>query len=73
MEKDYQTKDLKAGYTKMEKPKKSGMGKPEHMEDGYIFERDGLFIFKWKGGECGFGSQEAAEAGLVKVSGNLPS
>ena len=70
MEKDYQTKDIKAMKTKMEAPKPSGMGKPEHMEDGHIFEKEGLFLFNWKGGQCGFGSREAAELGLEKVSGN---
>ena len=56
--------------TEMTKPKPSGMGKPEHMEDGHIYEKNGLWLFKWKGGECGFGTKEAAEIGLVKVSGN---
>jgi len=64
----YETKEMKP--TEMTEPKSSGMGKPEHMEDGKIFEKDGLWLFKWKGGECGYGTREAAEAGLVKVSGN---
>jgi hypothetical protein len=70
MENEYQTKDMKSSQTKMEAPKPSGMGKPEHMEDGHIFEKEGLFLFNWKGGQCGFGSREAAELGLEKVSGN---
>ena len=54
MEKDYQTKDLKAA-----KPKK----------DGEIFkDEDGFYIFKWKGGECMYPTKEAAEEGLKKVS-----
>jgi len=73
MEKDYQTKDMKVGYTKMEEPKKSGMGKPENHGDGHIFEKDGMFFFEWKGGECGYHSYADAELGLAKVSGNLPS
>ena len=70
MEKDYQTKDIKAMKTKMEAPKPSTMGKPEEMGDGHIFEKEGLFFFNWKGGQCGYGSREAAELGLKKVSGN---
>ena len=54
----------------MEEPKPSGMGKPEHMEDGHIFEKEGMFLFNWKGGQCGYGSMEDAEAGLKIVSGN---
>jgi hypothetical protein len=64
----YTTKEMKP--TEMKEPKPSGMGKPEHMEDGMIFEKNGMFFFKWKGGECGYGSMVDAEAGLVKVSGN---
>lgn len=73
MEKDYQTKDIKAMETKMEAPKPSTMGKPEEMADGHIFEKEGLFLFNWKGGQCGYGSREAAELGLKKVSGNHDS
>ena len=51
---------------KMEAPKPSGMGKPEHMEDGHIFEKDGIFLFNWKGGQCGYGSMEDAEQDLRK-------
>ena len=68
MEKEYQTKDMQA--SEMKAPKSSGMVKPEHMEDGSIWEKDGLFFFKWKGGECGYVSMSDAEAGLLKVSGN---
>ena len=64
----YETKDMTIAKG-MEKPKPSGMEKPEYMEDGMIFERDGLFMFKWKGSECGYRTKEDAEAGLVKVSG----
>jgi len=64
----YETKEMKP--TEMTKPKPSGMGKPEHGEDGMIFEKEGLFFFKWKGSECGYRTKEDAEAGLVKVSGN---
>ena len=58
MEKEYQTKDIKATETKMEAPKPSKMGKPEEMADGHIFEKEGLFFFNWKGGQCGYGSRE---------------
>ena len=64
---DYSKKDMKP--TEMEAPKPSGMQKPEKMEDGMIFEKDGMWFFKWKGGECGYPTRELAEAGLVKVSG----
>lgn len=57
----YKTKDMKA-------PKPSGMKAPSN--DGEIFERDGLWFFKWKGGECGYASKKLAEEGLAKVSGN---
>ena len=64
----YTTKEMKP--TEMKEPKPSEMGKPEHMEDGMIFEKNKMFFFKWKGGECGYASMVDAEAGLVKVSGN---
>ena len=63
----YTTKEMKA--SEMEAPAPSTMAKPENMEDGMIFERDGMYFFKWKGGECGYPTKEDAEAGLVKVSG----
>ena len=63
----YTTKEMKP--TEMEAPKPSGMEKPERMEDGVLFERSGMWFFKWKGGECGYGSKELAEAGLIKVNG----
>ena len=56
--------------SEMKAPKSSGMAKPEHMEDGAIFEKDGMFFFKWKGGECGYHSMADAELGLKKVSGD---
>ena len=49
---------------------RSTMAKPETMGDGQIFEKDGMFFFNWKGGQCGYSSQEDAELGLKKVSGN---
>ena len=58
MQKDYQTKDLKAVKSKL-KPKK----------DGEIFKDGTVFKFKWKGSECGFLTKAAAEEGLKKVSG----
>jgi|TARA_B110000259_G_C13944360_1_gene374087 hypothetical protein len=64
----YTTKEMKP--TEMQAPKSSGMGKPAEMEDGIIFEKTGMYFFKWKGGECGYMTQDLAEAGLVKVSGN---
>jgi len=54
MEKDYQTKDLKAV-----KPKK----------DGQIYQDGDIFKFNWKGSECGYATKKAAEEGLKKVSG----
>ena len=54
MEKDYQTKDMKAA-----KPKK----------DGDIYRDGKLFKFDWKGSVCGFATKKAAEDGLKKVSG----
>ena len=63
----YTTKEMKP--SEMEAPAPSTMAKPENMEDGMIFERDGMYFFKWKGGECGYPTKEDAEAGLVKVSG----
>ena len=54
MEKDYQTKDLKAA-----KPKK----------DGEIYKDSDLYKFNWKGSVCGFATKKAAEDGLKKVSG----
>ena len=47
----YTTKEMKP--SEMEAPAPSTMAKPENMEDGMIFERDGMYFFKWKGGECG--------------------
>ena len=58
MEKDYQTKDLKAA-----KPKK----------DGEIFKDGDIYKFKWKGSICGFATKKAAEEGLKKVSGKAKS
>jgi len=65
---DYSKKDMKP--TEMEAPKPSTMAKPESMEDGMIFEKDKMWFFKWKGGECGYMTKELAEIGLEKVSGN---
>ena len=55
MEKDYQTKDLKATKSK---PKK----------DGDIYKDGKLFKFKWKGSECGYQTKADAKAGLKKLS-----
>ena len=52
MIKDYSKKDMKA-------PKPSEMKTPTN--DGEIFERDGMWFFKWKGGECGYMTKELAE------------
>ena len=65
---DYSKKDMKP--TEMEAPKPSTMANPKNMEDGMIFEKDGMWFFKWKGGECGYMTKELAETGLEKVSGN---
>lgn len=54
MQKDYQTKDLKAA-----KPKK----------DGDIYKDSNFYKFNWKGSVCGFATKKAAEDGLKKVSG----
>ena len=56
MEKEYQTKDLKAAKST---PKK----------DGEIFKDGDVFKFKWKGSECGYATEKDAKAGLKKVSG----
>ena len=56
MEKDYQTKDLKATKSK---PKK----------DVKIYMVGDLYKFNWKGSVCGFATKKAAEDGLKKVSG----
>ena len=54
MEKDYQTKDLKAA-----KPKK----------DGSIFkDKDNIWKFNWNGNVCGYLTKKDAEAGLKKLS-----
>tara|TARA_A100001011_G_scaffold13394_1_gene14264 strand:+ start:125 stop:352 length:228 start_codon:yes stop_codon:yes gene_type:complete len=71
MESQYQTKEIKATETKMKAPKPSKMEAPEKYDDGHIFEKDGMWLFKWKGGECGYPSKEAAETGLLKVSGKF--
>jgi hypothetical protein len=56
MEKDYQTKDLKAA-------------KPKPTKDGQIYQDGDIFKFNWKGSECGYATKKAAEEGLKKVSG----
>ena len=53
MEKDYQTKDLKAA-------------KPKVYKDGEIFKNGRIFMFKWKGSECGYASKADSEAALKK-------
>tara|TARA_B100001250_G_C19485804_1_gene650728 strand:+ start:213 stop:389 length:177 start_codon:yes stop_codon:yes gene_type:complete len=54
MEKEYQTKDLKAATTKKE---------------GEIYKDGNVFKFNWKGSQCGFATKKDAEEGLKKVSG----
>jgi len=61
MIKDYSKKDMKAPESTMKAPT---------YDDGFIFEKDGMWFFKWKGGECGYHSEEDAKAGLKKLSGN---
>ena len=61
MIKDYSKKDMEAPESTMKAPS---------YEDGQIFEKDGMWFFKWKGGECGYHSKSDAEAGLAKLSGN---
>ena len=56
MEKEYQTKDLKAAKST---PKK----------DGEIFKDGDVFKFKWKGSEWGYATEKDAKEGLKKVSG----
>ena len=73
MENGYQTKDIKGTANKMQEPKPSGMKPAQNMEDGASFEKDGMFFFKWKGGECGYHSMSDAEEGLMKVSGKSNS
>ena len=60
MEKEYQTKDLKAAKST---PKK----------DGEIFKDGDVFKFKWKGSECGYATEKDAKEGLKKVSGKAKS
>ena len=55
MEKDYQTKDLRAA-----------LAKKENAKDGEIFKTGKIFGFKWKGNECGYGTKADAEAALKK-------
>ena len=55
MEKDYQTKDLRAA-----------LAKKENKKDGEIFKNGRIFMFKWKGSECGYASKADAEAALKK-------
>ena len=69
MENEYQTKDMKA--SEMKAPKPSKMKPPENMEDGAIFEKNGMFFFKWKNSECGYHTMADAEAGLKKLSGDV--
>ena len=38
-------------------------------KDGEIFKDGSTWKFKWKGSECGYATEKAAEEGLVKVSG----
>ena len=64
MIKDYSKKDMEAPKSTMKAPT---------YDDGFIFERDGMFFFKWKGGECGYHSMSEAEKGLMKVSGKSNS
>ena len=52
MEKDYQTKDLKAA-----KPKK---------DESIFKDKDDLWKFTWKGNECGYRTKADAEAALKK-------
>ena len=54
MEKEYQTKALKAATTKKE---------------GEIYKDGNVFKFNWKGSQCGFATKKDAEEGLKKVSG----
>ncbi len=70
MENEYQTKDIKGASNKMEAPQETKMEAPESYDDGHIFEKNGLWLFKWKGSECGYHSRADAEAGLKKLSGN---
>ena len=60
MEKDYQTKDLKAA-------------KPKPKKDGNIYKDGDFYKFDWIGSVCGFASRKAAEEGLKKVSGKAKS
>jgi hypothetical protein len=56
MEKNYQTKDLKAA-------------KPKPRKDGDIYKDGKLFKFDWNGNVCGFLTKKDAETGLKKLSG----
>ena len=62
MEKEYQTKDLRAA-----------LAKRENAKDGEIFKDGDVFKFKWKGSECGYATEKDAKEGLKKVSGKAKS
>ena len=51
---EYKTKDMKPGETKR--------------KDGEIYKDGNMWKFNWKGGECGYLSEEDAKKGLKKVS-----
>ena len=63
MEKDYQTKDLKAIKSKP-KPDKP---------DVEIYMVGDLYKFNWKDRIWSFGNKQDAEAGLKKISGQAES
>ena len=51
---EYKTKDMKPSEVKR--------------KDGEIYKDGNVWKFNWKGGECGYLSEEDAKKGLKKVS-----
>lgn len=49
---------------------KADLMKPEkNKKDGEIYQKDGMWVFNWKGSVCGYITKKQAETGLAKVSG----
>lgn len=67
MLKDYDKKDIsKSTIVKTQDPAKPEVGKKE----GEIYEKDGMWMFNWDGGVCGYLTKKQAESGLEKLSGS---
>ena len=67
MLKDYGKKDIsKSTIVKTQDPAKPKVGKKE----GEIYEKDGMWMFNWNNGVCGYLTKKQAESGLEKLSGS---